>query len=168
MIKLSLSVVRVAAFCVPLVLVASCGSGSGAQAVQGSKIVISPDATAQTVIVGNTGVITTKPYTITLLSPTGYPEIGVDLLISSPGFLYFADTSVDPVTFAPLGAMGSSHTVTTDGSGKYTVAVSYTSGTTPKGDVTILNVWSGTSYNRVNITYTCQDDTSVVPTVTCP
>ena len=165
MIKLSLSVVRVAAFCVPLVLVASCGSG--AQAVQGSKITINPAATAQTVPAGYSGAISNKEYTIFVASPTGYAEVGVSLIIDSPGTLSAVSTST-PHTYTPLGAAGAAHVVTTDGNGTYTVAISYTSGTTPTGDVTILNARSGTGYNRVNITYTCVDAIAPLTPATCP
>lgn len=162
MIKMRLPVVRVAAFCLPLTLVASCGSGT--EAVQGTVINIDPSATAQVVTVGGTGTITNSRYRIEVRSPSGEAQAGVTLLISSPGVLSSVDTSTDPTSFTPMGPAGTGYTVTTDNYGTYTVAVTFTSGTTPIGDVTILSAWSGTAYNRVNITYTCQATT----TTACP
>ena len=154
MIKMRLPVVRIAAFCLPLTLVASCGSGT--EAVQGTVINIDPTATAQTVPFGSPGTITNSRYRIELRSPSGEAQAGVTLLISSPWVLSAVDTSTVPTTFTPMGPAGTGYTVTTDNYGTYTVAVTYTSGLTPVGDVTILSVWSGTAYNRVNITYTCR------------
>ena len=156
MIKKSLSVVRVAAFCLPLVLVASCGTGS--EAVQNTVVNIDPPDIAQNVLAGTTSSITNSKYRIEVKSPTGYPQIGVSLVISSPGILSTVDTSASPAIFTPMAAAGNTYTVTTDSNGTYTTAVSFTSPVSADGEVTILSAWSGTGYNRVNITYTCVDN----------
>lgn len=163
MIKTLLSVVRVAAFCLPLALVASCGT-SDSQAVQGTVVNMDPNAVAQDVPANGTSSIVNEEFTIELKTPTGYPQIGITLLVGSPGVLSAVDTSVSPVTYTPMGPAGSTYVVSTDGNGTYRVAVSYTSPVAADGEVTILSAWSGTGYNRVNITYTCFDNGGV----TCP
>ena len=166
MIKTPLSVVRVAAFCLPLALVASCGSGS--QAGQGSEIHLNPDAVAQAVPSNGTSSIANEEFTIEVRSASGTSQVGIDVSIDSPGILSFVDTSVTPHTYTPMGAAGNTYIVNTGGNGVYTVAVSITSGIGASGDVTILSAWSGSAYNRVNITYTCFDNAIGPVPNTCP
>ena len=165
MIKMPLSAVRVAVFCLPLALVASCGSGS--EAVQGSVINIDPSATAQVVRAGTTGGLTTAPYRIEVRSPSGVAQIGVQLIIQSPGDLFSVDDSGFVLVFTPMGGPpGSTYTVTTSSNGVYNVGVTFTSGTTPTGEVTILSASSGTAFNRVNMTFTCV--ANLAPVTPCP
>lgn len=162
MIETTLSRVRVAALCLLLALVASCGSGS--EAVQNTVVNIDPPAVGQAVPANGTSSIVNEVFTIEAKSPSGYPQIGVQMMVSSPGVLSTVDKSVSPTVFTPMGAAGNTYIVTTDSNGVYTIAVSFTSSIGADGDVTILSAWSGTGYNRVNITYECVDSGGV----TCP
>ena len=151
MIKLPLSVVRVVAFCLPLALVASCGSGS--EAVQGTVIIIRPIALAQNTAPGVRASLVQELFTIELHSPTGYPQIDTQLLIETPGTLYVVDTSTTPWTYT---VVPSSYTTTINSNGVFTVAVDFTSPPAATGDITVISAWSGTGYGRTNVTYTCK------------
>ncbi len=155
MIKMPLSIIRVAALCLPLALVASCGTES--EAVQGTVVNIDPPAVGQQVPANGTSSIVDEIFTIEAMSPSGYPQVGVQMIVSSPGVLSDVDKSSGTAVITPKGAAGETYIVTTDSNGVYTVAVSFTSGVGADGDVTILSAWSGTGYNRVNITYECFD-----------
>lgn len=163
MIKKAQTAVRGAIFCLPMALLAGCGSG-GSEAVQGTVVNIDPSSLGQNVTVGNTSSIVTEEFTIELRSPTGNTQNRVNLSIYSPGILFFVDTSANPHTYIPMGGAGNTYEVTTDSNGVYTTAVSFTSPVSADGDVTILSARSSTGYNRVNITYTCVDN----PPTTCP
>ena len=164
MINMPVSAIRVAAFCLPLALITSCGSGS--EAVQGTVIVISPAAIAQNVPSNGTSSITQEKFTISLKSPTGYPQVGIKVVIDTPGTLYLVDTSTTPYTYT---LVPSSYTGTISSANDViTVAVSYTSSTGADGDVTVISAFSGTAYNRTNITYTCVDNPLGPAPNTCP
>jgi hypothetical protein len=163
MIKTPLSWVRVAVCCLPLALVASCGSET--EAVQGTAINMDPPTIAQDVPANGQSTIINEVVTIEARTPTGAPQIGIQLMIDSLGTLSRVDKSGNLVTFTPMGAAGTAYLVTTDNNGVFTVAVTFTSpGTGADGEVTILSAWSGTGYNRLNITYSCFD----VGGTTCP
>lgn len=153
MIKKSLVAVRVVAFCVPLTLLASCG-GSGTQAVQGSTILISPDAIGQTTTPTAGAALVQELFTIEVRSPTGYPQIDTEILIETPGTLYVVDTSTPQpwrYTLVP-----SSYTTTISSNQVVTVAIDFAVGPATSGDVTVISARSGTAYNRTNVTYTCK------------
>jgi len=155
MIKALQSMVRIAAFCLPLALVASCGSGS--EAVQGTRVNFNPPAVAQPTTPTAGASLVQHQFTIELRSPTGYPQIGTELLIDTPsgGILYTADTSTSPPTLTPVAAP---YRTTTNSNGVVTVALDFTVGPGANGDVTVMSVFSGTAYGNINVTYTCSDD----------
>jgi hypothetical protein len=102
MIKMPLSVVRVAAFCLPLTLVASCGSESGAPA--NSTITVSPDEViwAVTLSTCDNSVLQDTYFNIVVKDPSGALMIGTDISVSlalTPGTLIVPPP---PVGFPPL------------------------------------------------------------------
>lgn len=93
MIKLPLSVVRVAVFCLPLALVAGCGPGGGytaPTAPPGSTITVSPGDVPWTVAVGacTNADMQDTIFNIAVKSPSGTPLTGVGIavnLVLAPG-----------------------------------------------------------------------------------
>ena len=81
MMKTPLSIVRVAALCVPLVLVASCG-GDGSSALPGSTVSIQVPETTWNVPYGALLSTQNEPVLISLKSSTGYQLGGSDIHIS--------------------------------------------------------------------------------------
>lgn len=157
--KKSLSAARIAAFCLPLVLVASCGP----EAVQGTSVLFDPPAVAQTTTPTTSASLTRHLFTIELKSPTGYAQINTELLIDLPsgGTLYTVDTSTTPPTYT---AVAFPYLTTTNSNGVRTVAIDFTSPLGANGDITVISAFSGTGYGRVNVTYTCS---ATAPAV-CP
>ena len=165
MIKKSLSVVRVAAFCLPLVLVASCGTGS--EAVQGSTVVFSP--VDVTVPVGPTSpagdaTIIQDIYTIQLRAPNGSPQVGTEILIDSGALLYDVDSSSGTAVFTLAPTVNGTYRVKTNASGTYTIAVSYTVLGGASRNITIIEVFSGTAYGKTDAIVKCSAPTGS----TCP
>jgi hypothetical protein len=172
MIKMPLSVVRVVAFCLPLALVASCGSGSGAEAVQDTTMNLDPEAIGQATTLGYFG-SSGNVYRVEPRSPTGYPQVGVRVLIDSQYTVYAGHptvvcTAVDdggtPPVFLGTTCTAPSATpldlpyeTTTDTNGTYEVTVIYSWGVGINGTFTALQAWSGTGYGISNITFTCSD-----------
>lgn len=159
MIKMPPSIVRVATFCLPLVLIASCGSGS--EAVQGSIINFNPDGIGQKTTDATGAALVQELITIELRSPSGYAQIDTQLIIDTPGNLYLADTSTSPPT---LTAVPSTYKTTTNSNGVVTVAIDFAVPARTSGAITAISAFSGTAYNRMNVTYTC---TPVPPATTC-
>ena len=169
MIKLPLSVVRVAAFCLPLTLVASCGSGS--EAVQGTIINFDSSAIGQATTAGVSGSNKTI-IRIEARSPTGNPQIGVKILIDSRYIVYDGHPTVDCSTI-PCTAPGHTpltlpYTTTTGANGTYEVTVIYSWAGSIKGDFTAAEAWSGTGYGNAKITFTCTDPNAAGTTPDCP
>ena len=181
MIKKPLSVVRVAAFCLPLVLVASCGSGS--EAVQGTVINIDPSN------LGSVGLSVeffdsvdyVSIISIEARSPTGFPQIGTKLLLNSGYVVYEGHPTVtcsvtqpyvwnanpllivgEIVTCTAPGAtpLPLPYTATTGQNGTYEVTVIYPVSPFLTGDITVLEARSGTGYNSVFVTSKCLDPLS--------
>lgn len=161
MIENALLVVRVAVIFLSLTLVTSCGSGS--QAVQGTTLTFNPSEENQTTTPTTSASLVQQVYTITLRSPTGYPQIGATIVVDAPsgGTLYVVDTTGTTTTFTQVQYP---HTATTDGNGVYTVALSFTSPVAANTAITVLEAFSGTAYNRTNVNYTCS---ATAPAV-CP
>jgi hypothetical protein len=178
MIKLPLSSVRIAVFCLPLALVASCGSGS--EAVQGTVIKVSP------VTVGVTSPATAtltelyiiQPYQIELRSPTGYPQVNTKVTIVNRGTLYDEFAIINPATVTCTGGPGvnavctdsaltplpSVYETTTDSTGTVRVMMLYGFYSGIDGTETDLEAFSGTGYGKTDIVFTCVDGS----TATCP
>lgn len=150
MIKASLSVVRVAAFCLSLALVASCGG----EANPGTSIRISPSGVAQggTATAGNGFVY----FEIAAIAPGGIAQVGAKLSITSPYLVYAGQFTCDPITLlcTPTGPpLTPPIEGTTDSGGTYGVTVLYDWSANATGAVTALGVFSGTSYGKVDITF---------------
>lgn len=151
--KMTLSLFRVAAFCLPLGLVTSCGSGS--EAVEGTVITINPSETTQP---SGTASSNIAEYTVVARSPTGYGQSGIVISIGSPYRVFdgLADYSCDPITL--VCTLNNTELlppiqVTTDGAGTYDVTVLYDWAANQEGTVTALEARSGTSYGKADITF---------------
>ena len=165
MIKMPLSAVRVAVFCLPLVLVASCGSGS--EAVQGSTVVFSPVDVAVPIgpaTPSGDATVTQGIYTVQLRAPSGAAQVDTEILIDSGGLLYDVDSSSGTAVFTLAPTVNGTYRVRTGANGVYTIAVSYTVLGGPSRDVTILEVFSGTAYGKTDAILTC----SAIAPATCP
>ena len=163
MIKTPLSLIRVAAFCLPLALVASCGS----EAVQNSTIVISPVDVL--VLIGPTSpagdaTIIQDIYTIQVRSPSGNAQVGTEILIDSSALLYDVDSSSGTAVFTLAPTVNGTYRVRTNSNGVYTIAVSYTISGGPSRGVTIFEVFSGTAYGKTDAIARC----SVTAPAVCP
>lgn len=182
MVKMPMSVIRAAAFCLPLALVASCGAGSSAtEAVQGTRVNINP------ISVGISSVIATTPvplyfvqtYQIELRSPNGYAQTGTSVTIVSSGLLYDGFVIVDPSavsctgsTTAPAACTNTGQTpvpsvyqTTTDGTGTVRVTLLFPFYSGSDGTATVLEAFSGSGYGKTDAVFTCVDAST---TLTCP
>jgi hypothetical protein len=160
MIKMPISVVCVAAFCLPLALVTSCGSKS--EAVQGTTINVLPAKWSQSTTLGTAG-SNFQYVTISAQSKSGYPQIGVQLIVDSH-YLIFDGHPTDLTGLTPLTLP---YVATTSPNGTYDVTVIYGWPLAISGDVTAVEAWSGTAYGNAIVTYTCVDPNSTDATV-CP
>jgi len=163
MIETTLSRIRVAALCLPLALVASCGS-SGTEAVQGTTVVISPQAIGVPVTESLGSALVAQLYDIQLRSPSGGAQIDVQMTIDSDGTVYEVDKSTTPFT---LILRNPPYLTTTGSTGVETVAVDFAVPAAFSGEITVLEVYSGTAYGRTNVVVTCTDSDSTTPPA-CP
>lgn len=158
----ALPCIRVAAFCLPLWMIASCGSGS--EAVQGTTININPQAVGVPVTeaVGNT--LDQQLYDIELRAPSGNAQISTQITIDSEGTVYEVDKSTTPFRFT---VRQTPYQTTISNNGVYSVAVDFTIPAAFSGEITVLEAFSGTAYGRTNVVVTCTDsDPAVAPP--CP
>jgi hypothetical protein len=173
MIKKPLSVARVAAFCLPLALVASCGSSSWPEGVQGTTVNFNPSTLGSiTLDIEYSGAYEfSQVFRIELLSPTGYPQIAAELMINS-GHVVYAGAPIitcDKVTHVcilpPDLPISLPYKVITDSSGTATFTVRYDLYSNQTGDIPIIEAWSGTSYSSVSVPVECgdSDDTDGTP-----
>jgi hypothetical protein len=177
MIKTPLSVVRVAAFCLPLALVASCGSGDS-ESIQSTTINIDPIEVAETTLdiesIDSLG--DAQVFRIEARSPSGYSQVGVQILLRS-GFTVYEghpnvtcvvtqayDNTVTPVlraitTCTAPGAtpLDLSQPVTTGPNGAYEVTVVYSISPRITGDIGLIEAFSGTGYNSAKAVVKCGD-----------
>lgn len=168
MIKMSLSFVRIVVFYSGLALVASCGS-SQPEAVQDTVINFLPSSLGEiTLDIESSGAYQfSQIFSVELRSPTGYPQIGVELTINSPHTVYLGTPAIvcdeltstcTPPADAPLSLP---YTVVTGSNGTAIFTVQYNLFSNQTGDVGIIEARSGTSYNSVSIPVSCGDsDTS--------
>ena len=153
--KLPLSLFRVAAFCLPLGLVTSCGSGS--EATVGTVITINPSQTNQPSAIADSNIV---HYRVTARSRTGYAQSGIVISLGSPYAVFdgepdvTCDTTTPPVCTLNNAELSYPIQVTTNGSGTYDVTVLYTWDAGQTGTVTALEAHSGTSYGKADITFT--------------
>jgi hypothetical protein len=182
MIKLPLSVVRVAALCLPLALVASCGSGS--ESVQATKININPISVGVTTPISAAPVPVVyfiQPYQIELRSPSGYPQVGTKLTLFSRGTIYEGFAVIDPANVVCTGVAGVSpaectdptqaslqlpntYEATTDSTGTFRLMMITAFFSGADGTATFLEAFSGTAYSKTDVVFTCQDAGGL----TCP
>jgi len=166
MIKMPLSVFRVAAFCLPLALVASCGTGS--EAVQATVINLDPPnfGAIGLDIEGFVAVDYSQIVRIEAKSPTGTPQIGVQLLVDSGFVVYEGHPQVvcTPIVAgirtcsAPSATpLTTPYTTTTGSNGTYEITVIFTVSPFSTGDITTVQAWSGTGYNFAIVTSECLD-----------
>lgn len=162
MIKMPLPILHIAAFCIPLALVTSCGTESA----QNTTLTFDPSSIGQrtTPTTGNN--LSQSLLTIQLRSPTGYAQINTDVIVDMPsgGSLYLVDTSTTPFTFTPVDYP---LLTTTNSNGVATVAIDFAGPVAANGTVTAIEAFSGTAYSRVDVTYTCEDD-DTTDTAECP
>lgn len=178
MIKMPLSVVHVAVFCLPLALVASCGGSGEPEGVQATVIDFDPDniATITLDIESIDSLGAAQIFRVEARSPTGYPQIGVDLYLSS-GFTVYAgrppvtcvetqayDGTVSPRigTITTCSAPGATpldltKPVKTGPNGTYELTVVYSVSPFVTGDITVIEAFSGTGYNSANAVVECGD-----------
>lgn len=149
MIKKPLFVVRVAAFCLPLALVASCGGGDGSAALPGNTITIQATTTTWNVAFLAPAGFQTEPVLISLKSRTGF-QLGTNdihvLLDLSPG------TYTGPAAMRLFDE-------TSPGSNNYTtelVTMPYTTQTDASGNKVLMltmDLTGGSSYKGVLYVY---------------
>ena len=171
MIKLPLSVVRVAALCLPLALVASCGSGS--EAVQATKININPPSVAVSspTELALTVVYIVQSYQIELRSPSGAAQVNTKVSLVSRGTMYSGLPDILPANVVCTGSavlpaectdstlastrLANSYEATTDSTGTVRVTLIFAFFSGSKGTVTDLEAFSGTGYGKTDIVLTC-------------
>lgn len=157
MIKMALPGIRVAAFCLPLVMITSCGSGS--EAVQGTTININPQAVGVPVTEAVGNALVQQLYDIELRAPSGTAQISTQVTVNSAGTVYEVDKSTTPFTFT---ARATPYLTTISNNGVYSVAVDFTVPAAFSGEITVLEAFSGTAYGRTNVVVTCTDSNPAV------
>lgn len=157
MIKTPLSLIRVAAFCLPLTLAASCG---GESTTQNNTINLDPVSVGQPTTLGIAG-NNKEIFRIESRSPTGNPQIGVEIVIDSQYIVYAGHPTVvcAPTCTVQAGVLPLTlpYTAKTDSTGTYEVTVIYSWGTAINGTFTAVQAFSGTGYGNANIVFTCTD-----------
>lgn len=174
MIKTPLTAIRVAAFCLPLALVASCGSGS--ESVQNTAVNFLPTALGSvTLDIEYPGAYQfVQTFRIELRSPTGYPQIGTEIIIDSPHTLYLEPNAVtcNQITFlctvSPTATLlPHPYKTTTDSNGTAQITVQFNLFSNHTGDIPVIEAWSGTGYSAVSIPVSCGDSNDAAGTPKC-
>ena len=176
MIKTPQSLIRVAVFCLPLVLVASCG---GESTTQNNVINFDPVTLGVTSSPPEppnppnptTGLIK-QIYRIETRSPTGNAQIGTRMVIDSAGTLYEGHPTIDLTTvvctaagcFAPgLSPLILPYEATTNSTGTYEVTMILGFGLGADGTATVVEAFSGTGYGKTDVVFTCVDGSVACP-----
>lgn len=157
MTKKALTCIRVATFSLPLMLIASCGSGS--EAVQGTTINIDPQAIGVPVTESLGSSLVQQLYTIELRAPSGTAQISTQVTVDSDGTVYEVDKSTTPFTFT---ARATPYVTSISNNGVYTVAIDFTIPAAFSGEITVLEAFSGTAFGRTNVVVTCTDSNPAV------
>lgn len=169
---------QVIAFCAPLALVTSCGKGT--EAVQGTTVLINPDAWGQQTNSLNPTCHKVLYFQVSAISPTGYPQIGAAFQIDSPNAFEIYDGWVPTSAIIPFGTCGETvdktkfaplvqpFTATADNSGNYRLTVDYSWTGGVKAVATAVEAFSGTGYGKTDITFTCTDGNAVGTAPDCP
>lgn len=154
------SIVKRALVMLPAVVgLASCGTEDGAPNL--GTVEFAPVGWALT-LPANAGLVQIDDYVrVTVRTPTGQPMTRVNVQINA---LNICQGFVDPATCPILNPTGLPVILETDDFGGVNVTFSYflTGGST--GDVTVIQAWSGTAYNRANVEVECVDAGGI----TCP
>lgn len=149
------SFLRVSGLALVLGFLSSCGSGDGAPHL--STIQFGPSGADAIRVAGTAGAPVTHEILVTLLGPNGQP-------LSDTGFTIIGSTLYEGFISEGNAVPAASGQFKTGqfGSKKFTV----TSGNISYLDieVTILEVWSGSAYNRFNVTVECVNN----PPDNCP
>lgn len=160
MIRSPLAVLRIAIVCLPLALVAGCGS-SETEALQGTVVNVNPFALGQATTLGTAGQ-NGQIYRFELKSTSGIPQINVKLLIDSQYIVYAGHPAVvctmGTCTVPGETPLALPYEAYTNSNGTYEVTVVYgwpAGGIS--GDFTAVEGFSGTSYGNSLITFTCTD-----------
>jgi len=156
MIKMPFSAVRASAFCIPLLLVASCGTGS--EGVQNTFVALDPPGWGQATTLGLSG-SNVQYVRVEAMAPNGLPQIGVRMIIDSQYVVYAGR----PTSLVGLTPLTLPYETTTSANGTVDFTVLYSWGTAISGDFTALQAWSGTGFGRTNITFTCTDPDTLNP-----
>ena len=171
MIKTPQSLIRVAVFCLPLALVASCGEST----TQNNVINFDPVSVGQATTAGSAG-SNYQIFRVESRSPTGNAQIGVEVVIDSQYIVYAGRPTMDCLTI-PCTATGATplllpYTAKTDSTGTYEVTVVYSWNIPPvvsvRGTFTALQAISGTGYGNAAITFTCSDPNAAGTAPDCP
>jgi len=184
MIKLPLSTIRAAALCLPLTLLASCGSGT--EAVPGSVLTINPVsvtvAATQLDSPPTPVYYTTQAYQLTLKSPSGYPQVGVEatILIKAPALIYKDNIVIDPANVVCVGnndpmsgpfvapqcvdttliPLPSVYKAKSDSSGNIRVTMIYAFFGGEAGTDSPLEIISGSNFGKTDVVLACADGTA--------
>lgn len=98
---------------------------------------------------------------VTVRTPTGQPMTKVSVQIQAATI---CEGFADPATCTVLNPTGLPVTFETDDFGGVNVTFSYFLNGGDSGEVTVIQAWSGTAYNRANVEVECVDAGGV----TCP
>jgi hypothetical protein len=98
---------------------------------------------------------------VTVRTPTGQPMTKVNVQIQAATL---CEGFVDPATCTVLNPTGLPVTFETDDFGGVDVTFSYFLTGGDSGEVSVIQAWSGTAYNRANVEVECVDAGGV----TCP
>lgn len=157
---------RVLAICLPLLLAASCGGSGAPEGVQNSTINFDPPSLGTVTLDIET--ITSEDafqvFRIEVRSPTGYPQIGVDVLLSSGFTVYAGHPSVSctgsggTCTVAPgVTPLNLSEPVKTGPNGTFEATVVFTMSPFVTGDIKLIEAFSGTGYRSATVSVECGD-----------
>lgn len=158
MTKEALTCIRVATLSLSLMLIVSCGSGT--EAVQGTTININPQAVGVPVTESIGNALVRKLYDIELRAPSGNAQISTEVTVESDGTVYEVNKSTTPFTFT---ARATPYLTTISNNGVYSVAIDFTIPAAFSGEITVLEVFSGTAYGRTNVVVTCTDSDPATP-----
>lgn len=170
MMKKPLTLAGIAISCLYL---ASCGSSS--EGVNNTVINFDPLGIGQATTAGSAG-SNGQIFRVEVRSPTGYPQIGVNVTIDSQYTVYagrpIIDCSTIPCTAAGATPLTLPYTTTTGQNGYVEFTVVYSWNIPPvvsvKGDFTAIEAFSGNGYGNAKITFTCSDPNATGTTPDCP
>ena len=177
MIKTPQSLIRVAVFCLPLVLTASCGEST----TQNNVVTVTPVTLGVTsspppavpTAANPTFAAIVQTYRIETRSPTGNAQIGTEMIVHSAGTLYEGAVAVTCTATAPTTpptcvAAGSlplqlPYRATTNSTGTFEVTMVLIFGRGSDGTQTVVEAFSGTGYGKTDVVFACVDGATACP-----